>query len=66
MGFLDRFFGKNRTGKAATAADVARGQKLQGHEVGQTLGEQAGTRRRMQAELVAQRERRTHAGPTDA
>ena len=63
MGVLDRFFGKNRTAKKhaaseETAANRARGQQLSGRETGQTADEQAGTRRRMEAEMDAQRQRR--------
>jgi hypothetical protein len=67
MGFFDRFFSKKRTAHEATAADQARSrrltdrarsQQLEGQEVGQTAAEQAGTRGRMEAELVGQRQRR--------
>jgi hypothetical protein len=59
MGFLDRLFGKKRRGSATAAADAARGERLVGQETGQTVDEQAATRGRMEAELDAQRERRT-------
>ena len=66
MGFLTSFFNRNRIAKAATAADVARGQQLQGHEVGQTLDEQQATRGRMEAEMDAQRHKREQATRPDA
>ncbi len=73
MGFLNRLFGKKPGASAAADADRARGQKLAdrarseklaGRETGQTSDEQAGTRGRMEAELLGQRERReTPADP---
>ena len=62
MGFLDRLLqlvGKKRAPDATTTADQARSQQLAGRETGQTAAEQAGTRGRMEAELDAQRGRRT-------
>ena len=67
MGFLNRLFGKKPGASAAADADRARGQKLAdrtrqakiaGRETGKTADEQAGTRSRMEAELLGQRERR--------
>ena len=60
MGFLTRFFDRKRATNAATAADLARSQKLRGGAIDQDHDEQAATRTRMEAELVAQRERRDH------
>ena len=59
MGFFKRLFGKKPAESEALAADRARGQRLAGRETGQSADEQAGTRGRMEAELDAQRERRT-------
>jgi len=67
MGFLNRLFGKKPGAREAADADRARGQKLAdrarseklaGRETGQTSDEQAGTRGRMEAELLGQRQRR--------
>ena len=67
MGFLNRLFGKKPGTSAAADADRARGQKLAdrarseklaGRETGQTADQQAGTRDRMEAELLGQRQRR--------
>ena len=67
MGFLNRLFGKKPGASAAADADRARSQKLAdrarseklaGRETGQTADEQAGTRGRMEAELLGQRQRR--------
>jgi hypothetical protein len=66
MGFLASFLGKNKAAKAAAAADVARGQKLHGHEVGQSPDEIAATRGRMEAEMDAQRRERERATRPDA
>lgn len=60
MGFLDRIFGKKRAVNDTTAIDRERGQRMAGRETGQTAGEQADTRGRMEAELDAQRERRAN------
>ncbi len=75
MGLLDRLFGKKPGAGAAADADRARGQKLAdrarseklaGRETGQTADEQAGTRGRMEAELLGQRQRReTSAAPDE-
>ncbi len=70
MGFLNRLFGKKPDASEAADADRARSQKLAdrarseklaGRETGQTLEEQAGTRGRMEAELLGQRQRREAA-----
>jgi hypothetical protein len=66
MGFLNTFLGKNRASKAVAMADLARGQMLRGHEVGQSVAEQAATRGRMEAELDAQRRERERATRPDA
>ncbi len=67
MGFLSRLFGKKPGASEGADADRARGQKLAdrarqeklaGRETGQTTEEQAGTRSRMEAELLGQRQRR--------
>ena len=67
MGFLNRLFGKKTGASEAADADRARSQKLAdrtrqeklaGRETGQTAEEQAGTRGRMEAELLGQRQRR--------
>ena len=61
MGFLNRltdWFGKKRAPSATTTADRARSGQLAGRETGQTTGEQAATRGRMEAEMDAQRQRR--------
>ena len=65
MGFLSRLFGKKPGARGAADADRARSQKLAGRETGQTAAEQAGTRTRMEAELLGQRQRR-EAAPTAA
>jgi len=44
---------------AASQADQARGEQMHGHPFTQTADEQANTRNRMEAELDAQRERRS-------
>ena len=70
MGFLSRLFGKQPGASEAADADRARSQKLAdrarseklaGRETGQTAEEQAGTRGRMEAELLGQRQRREAA-----
>jgi hypothetical protein len=61
MGFLTRYFDRKRAANATVAADLARSRVLSGQAIGQTGDEQASTRGRMEAELVAQRERREHA-----
>ena len=61
MNVFKRIFGKRSGAQDATAADRARSQQLAGRETGQTTGEQAATRGRMEAELDAQRERRAAA-----
>ena len=73
MQFLNRFFGKQRvrqakrrTQQAASAADLARSQQLAGRETGQTMDEQAATRRRMEAEMDAQRQQHQQATRPDA
>ena len=73
MQFLDRFLGKRRARQdkrrarqAANAADLARSQKLAGRETGQTMDEQAATRRRMEAEMDAQRQQHEQATRPDA
>ena len=75
MGFLNRLFGKKPGAREAADADRARGQKLAdrarseklaGRETGQTSDEQAGTRGRMEAELLGQRERRETPAAIDA
>ena len=58
MGFLTRWFNRNRSGNGATTADRARSQQLAGRETGQTATQQAATRGRMEAELLGQRQRR--------
>ncbi len=67
MGFLNRLFGKKPGASEAADADRARGQKLAdrvrseklaGRETGQTADQQAGTRGRMEAELLGQRQQR--------
>jgi len=67
MAMMDRFFDVVRgvnplRGRvsAATQADRERGQHMRGHPFTQTADEQAGTRRRMEAELDVQREQRAH------
>ena len=65
MNFLKRIFGKQRATPSAIDADRVRSQQLAGRETGQTTGEQAATRGRMEAELDAQRERRNQP-PTGA
>jgi hypothetical protein len=57
MGLLRRLFGK-RTADAATSANRARQQDLAGKGFSQTAAEQQGTRDRMEAELLGQRQRR--------
>ena len=66
MGYLSSFFGKHRVAKAAAAAGAARGQQLQGQEVGQTSCEQQATRRRIEAEPDAQRHEREQTTRSDA
>lgn len=68
MAVIDRLFdvfqGVNPLrgrGSAATQTDRERGQQMRGRPFTQTVGEQAGTRQRMEAELDAQRERRAAA-----
>ncbi len=70
MGFLNRLFGKKPRANEAADADRARGQKLAdrarseklaGRETGQTADQQAGTRDRMEAELLGQRQQREAA-----
>ena len=75
MGFLNRLFGKKAGTNEAADADRARSQKLAdrarqaklvGQETGQTADEQAGTRGRMEAELLGQRQRRDAATSAEA
>ncbi len=75
MGFLNRLFGKKPGVSEAADADRARGQKLAdrarteklaGRETGQTTDEQAGTRGRMEAELLGQRQRRDGSATPEA
>ncbi len=66
MGILDKVFGKRRAAHEAALVDQERGQKLEGREVGQTAGEIAATRLRMESELDGQRERRANAPQRDA
>jgi hypothetical protein len=58
MGFFSRLFGKKGAESTSGAEDRARGEKMAGRETGQTAGEQADTRSRMEAELDAQRQQR--------
>ena len=55
MGFLDRFFKKNRPVDAHTAETRARSTSMAGREIRQTQAEQDVTRGRMEAELDNQR-----------
>ena len=66
MNIFKRLFGRQRATSSTTDADRARSQQLAGRETGQTTGEQAATRGRMEAELDAQRERRNQPPPTGA
>jgi hypothetical protein len=56
MGFLDRLFGKKKGGAAQHSEEP---RPLPGIETAQTEDEQAATRRSMEAEMDAQRARRT-------
>ena len=66
MAFFTRYFDRKRTANAATAADLARSQKLSGRAIDQDRDEQAATRGRMETELAAQRQRREHPPTPDA
>jgi hypothetical protein len=59
MGFLDRLFGKKRN--VAPAEFTEASARPAGKETGQTADEQAATRRAMEAEMTAQRDRRAQA-----
>ena len=68
MAAMDRFFDVFRgvnplrgRGSVAMRADRERGQHMRGQPFTQTADEQAETRRRMEAELDAQREQRAAA-----
>ena len=66
MGFFTRFFDRKHAVNAATAADLARSQKLAGRAIDQDRDEQAATRGRMETELTAQRQRRDHPPTPEA
>jgi hypothetical protein len=56
MGLFDRLAGKKRTATATAPPPVPRAS---GQETAQTVEQQQATRARMEAEMTAQRERRT-------
>ena len=64
MRILGRDFGR-KLSVDRTAIDRDRSQQLHGLEVGQTGDEQQAIRHSMEAEMDAQRQRRTQAGPSD-
>lgn len=66
MGWLDRLFGRKRTSASSPAVADPRRQDIVGREPGQSSDEQAATRQRMEAEMNAQRERRTAPPSADA
>jgi hypothetical protein len=68
MAWVDRLFGRKRTTSAAAAAETtqARRQDMVGRDPGQSADEQAATRQRMEAEMDAQRLRRTPTPPADS
>jgi hypothetical protein len=66
MGLLDRLLRRKRVSEEAEVADRARQRRMPSAASIQTQDEQDDTRRRMEADLDTQRERRSQAAPPDA
>ena len=62
MGLFDKLFRKKRPSGGVAAADATRA-RVPGEETRQTADEQQATRRRMESEMDAQRERRSQPRP---
>ena len=62
VGLFDKLFGRKRPATGTAPADAPRA-RVPGAETAQTTDEQQATRRQMEAEMNAQRERRSQTPP---